>query len=106
MGRTSFLREEGENTAAPHAVGSDGIQHKISSLNMTDRTVLASANAARSSLKDLLLLYQSLLLAYKHQSKHDLDSSEGSPFKQVRQILTPHMGLVRLIQKIWRIVLG
>lgn len=92
MQRTSFMRQEGENTAYPNAIGDDRTQYRASA-NMTDETRFAGANAARSSIKDLLSLYQSLLFAFKHQSEHDTNSTEGSPFKHVRSILSPYIGV-------------
>lgn len=93
MQRTSFMRQEGENTACPYAVGDDRTPYRIVSANMTDETGFAGANAARSSIKDLLSLYRSLLFAFKHQSEHDTNSTKGSPFKHVRSILSPHIGV-------------
>jgi CubicO group peptidase (beta-lactamase class C family) len=90
MQRTSFMREEGENTSLPYAVDDDLTPHRLPSLNMTDETGFAGAMAARSSIKDLLSLYRSLLLAFQHQCEHDTHSTEGSPFVQVRSILSPY----------------
>jgi CubicO group peptidase (beta-lactamase class C family) len=90
MHRTSFMRQEGENTALPYVVDDDRTPHRIPALNMTDETGFAGAMAARSSIKDLLSLYRSLLFAFKQQSDHDIDSTEGSPFAQVRTIFSPY----------------
>lgn len=90
MQRTSFMREEGENTALPYVVDDDRTPHRIPSLNMTDETGFAGAMAGRSTIKDLLSLYRSLLVAFKDQCEHDTHSTEGSPFVQVRRILSPY----------------
>lgn len=87
------MRQEGENTAYPNAIGDDRTPYRIASANMTDETRFAGANAARSSIKDLLSRYHSLLFAFKHQSEHDTNSTEGSPFKHVRSILSPYIGV-------------
>lgn len=93
MQRTSFIRQEGDNTAFPYAIGDDKTPYRIVSMDMTDETGFAGANAARSSIKDLLSLYRSLLFAFKHQSEHETNSTEGSPFKHVRSILSPYIGV-------------
>ena len=90
MQRTSFMRQEGENTALPYAVDDHQTPHRIPSLNITDETGFAGAMAARSTIKDLLSLYRSLLFAFKHQSKHNTHSTEGSPFAHIRSIFSPY----------------
>lgn len=38
-------------------------------------------------------MYQSFLFTYEYQLEDDSDSTEGSPFKQVRTILSPYIGV-------------
>ena len=89
MHRTSFMHPQGDNIAYPYMIDDDKTPYRIEALNMTDETGFAGANAARSSINDLLSLYSSLLFANKHQSEHDTNSTEGSPFSHVRSILSP-----------------
>ncbi|KAI4123827.1 MAG: hypothetical protein LQ338_005087 [Usnochroma carphineum] len=91
--RTSFMRQEGDNIAVPYAISDDMSPMRISPLNMTDETGFAGGYAARSSIRDLLLLYQSLLRAYAHQMEHDTRVTEGSPFKEVATILSPYISV-------------
>lgn len=93
MHRTSFMCQQGENIARPYGIGDDGTPYSIAFTNLSDETGFAGANAARSSTKDLLFIYQSLLFAYKHQLESDSESTEGSPFKEVRTMLTPYVGV-------------
>ncbi|MCJ1460972.1 hypothetical protein MMC28_011354 [Mycoblastus sanguinarius] len=93
MRETSFMHPEGENRASYYIIENDGTPYSLAYTDLSDGTGFSGANAARSSIKDLLSMYQSLLFAYKHQLKEDSDSTKGSPFKQVRTILSPHIGV-------------
>ncbi|KAH8678561.1 beta-lactamase/transpeptidase-like protein [Tricladium varicosporioides] len=59
----------------------------------TDDTGFVAAAGARSSIKELLMMYKAMLHAYKHQTKTDMDSTPGSPFKYMRRIFKPHIGV-------------
>lgn len=91
MSRTRFKSQEDDNIAFPHAIGDDMTSYRIAFVSVSDETGFAGATGARSSIKDLLSMYQSLLFAYKTQLEQDLDSTAGSPLKQVRTILSPHI---------------
>lgn len=91
MDRTSFRPEEGWNTACPYVIDDDGTPHRITSLNLTDESGFAGANAARSTIKDLLAFFQALLSAFNDQSKRNVDSTDSSPLKNVRKIFNPQI---------------
>lgn len=93
MRRSFFRCPEGENVALPYAILDDGTPCEIVVTDLTDKTGLAGATAVRTSTKDLLSMYKALLSANKHQVKHDLSSTEKSPLKQVRAILSPYVGV-------------
>jgi CubicO group peptidase (beta-lactamase class C family) len=93
MYRTSFMPQKGDNAASPHVVCNDGTPYSIALTNLSDETGFAGANAARSSIKDLLSFYRSLLSAHKHQTENISDFTEGSPMKQVKKILSPYVGV-------------
>lgn len=93
MYRTSFMPQKGDNVASPHAVCNDGTPYGIPLTNLSDETGFAGANAARSSLKDLLSFYQSLLSAHICQTESMSDFTGGSPMKQVRKVLSPYVGV-------------
>lgn len=84
------------NTVSKHWVGLDGVGHEFlwsDYRGWSDDTGFGGAVAARSSTKDLLVMYQSLLYAFDHQTKNDVDSTPNSPFKYTRRILRPHIGV-------------
>jgi len=89
MHRTSFMPQKGDNVASPYVVCNDGTPYGIPLTNLSDETGFSGANAARSSIKDLLSFYRSLLSAHKHQIEDGSDCTQGSPLKQVRTILSP-----------------
>ena len=93
MSRTTFMPERGENVAVPHVVCNDGTACEVALTNLSDETGFGGANAVRSSIKDLLQFYRSLLSAHKDQTETMDDSTEGSPLKQVRKILSPYIGV-------------
>lgn len=93
MGRTSFMRQEGNNVAPPYAILDDGTPYRIALTNLSDETGLAGATAARTSIHDLLSMYQSFLSANKHQLQENTHSTRGSPLKQVNKILSPYIGV-------------
>ncbi|KAH6637208.1 putative D-aminoacylase [Chaetomium tenue] len=56
-----------------------------------DGTLMGSAGGLRSCVKDLLKVYENLLLATKHQFAENASSAPQSPFKQLQTIMTGHM---------------
>jgi hypothetical protein len=85
-----------DNVVYKHWVGLDGVGHEFpwsEYRGWSDDTGFGGAVAARSSTKELLIMYQSLLHAYDHQKKNDVHSTPGSPFKYVRRILSAHIGI-------------
>ncbi|KAL8851434.1 MAG: hypothetical protein Q9221_003613 [Calogaya cf. arnoldii] len=95
MSRTNFMRpdEKEDNVATPYAIDDDMNPVRVRNLNMTDDTGFAGGYAMRTTINDLLTLYQSLLHAYAHQSDNNVQSTEGSPFKNVKAIFSPYIGV-------------
>ena len=91
MYRTTLGTTEGENIAVGHGLRNDGSACKIDFANMNDGTGLAGGFAGKSSIKDLLLLYQGLLRAKKDQCQTGLNSTPGLPFKHTGTIFSPHI---------------
>ncbi|KAF2006781.1 beta-lactamase/transpeptidase-like protein [Amniculicola lignicola CBS 123094] len=92
MGST-FAFPRGENIAKPHAVRNDGTASNIVTNSFASDTGLAAGGGGKSSLKDQLLIYLSLLNAYQYQTENMTDATPGSPFTQLRTIFTPHIRL-------------
>ena len=93
ISRTSFVPEEGQNVAPAYAVLESGQPYRISHPNMSDKVGLGGSFAMRSSIRDLLTLYRSLLEAYTIQSKGVPTSEQVSPFRQVPSLFTPQVPL-------------
>ena len=93
MHHTSFRPEKGDNVAPPHVVCDNGKSYGVAVTNLSDETGFAGANAARSSIKDLLNFYRALLFAHEKQTKNVSDSIEGSPIKQTKKIFSSHIGV-------------
>ena len=72
-----------------HAVGDDGSPHILPFFNYSDRTGMAGGGAGKSTIKDLLAMYSSIIFAYNHQIQTGLTSTPGSPFKQMQTVFAP-----------------
>jgi CubicO group peptidase (beta-lactamase class C family) len=84
------------NTVSKHWVGINGIANEFpwsDYRGWSDHTGFGGALGARSSIKELLVMYQSLLHAYNHQTTNNVDCTPGSPFKYARLLLSPHIGV-------------
>lgn len=93
MQRSTIGIPDDENLAATHAVRNDGTPCKIPYFNYSDGTGLAGGGAGKSTITDLLLMYQSLISAYNHQVRTESTSTPGSPFKQMKKVFAPHVAL-------------
>ena len=101
MTRTHFDHHgDGDNDAVAHAVRNDFSACTILLPGATDTTGLAGALGCKSSLHDLLVLYQSFLAAHAYQQKHNVDSTPNSPWKYTRRILEPHVPVGLDVQKL------
>ena len=89
MQRTTYGMPEDENMCSSHAVRDDGTPCKISFFNYSDRTGMAGGGAGKSTIKDLLIMYKSLLSAYNHQTQTGLTATPQSPFKQLQTVFSP-----------------
>lgn len=83
--------EDSKNDAKAHAVRDDFSACTILSPGATDQTDLAVAVGCKSSLHDVLNMYQSFLSALAHQQKYHTSSTLKSPWKYTRMILDPHV---------------
>lgn len=96
MSRSTLNLPPGDNVVYKHWVGLDGVAQEFpwsEYRGWCDGTGFGGAVGARSSTRELLVMYQSLLRAYDHQTKNQVDSTPGSPFKYARKILSPHVGV-------------
>lgn len=85
-----------ENISFKHWVNIDGSAHEFpwsEYRGWCDETGFGGAIGARSSTKELLMMYQSLLHAYNHQKDHGVNVTPGSPFKYATRLLSPHVGI-------------
>ena len=95
MHRTTLGKTDGENVASGHAIDDNGAACQVAFQMMNDDMGLAGGFAAKSSVKELLFLYQGLLRAFHDQKQTNLDSTPGSPFKHTRMIFSPHIGVAK-----------
>lgn len=100
MRRTTLGRLHDENVATGHAPYNDGTPCKISFPNMNDGVGLAGGFAGKSSVKDLLLLYQGLLKAKQDQAETKLNYTPGLPFMHTNTIFSSHIGVGTSAEKL------
>ncbi|MCJ1438933.1 hypothetical protein MMC27_008323 [Xylographa pallens] len=94
MLRTTMEYPARVNVAVPYAIDNTGMPCRISAPDIIDgKHGLVGGAGAKSTTKDLLILYKSLLSAFTHQTSSDSNSTPGSPFKQLRTVFFPHIGL-------------
>jgi CubicO group peptidase (beta-lactamase class C family) len=99
MSRSTTNLPAVDNVAYRHWVGLDSVAHEFpwsEYRGWSDDTGFGGAAGARSSTRELLIMYQSLLHAYDHQTRSQVDSTPGSPFKYVRRLLSPHIGVANV----------
>ena len=101
MTRTHFgPHGNGDNDAKSHAVRDDFSAYEILSPGATDETGLAGAVGCKSSLRDILVMYQTFLSAVAHQQKNNTASTPGSPWKYTQEILDPRVAVGSDIEKL------
>lgn len=94
MQRTTLADTEGRNNVAlGYGLATDGKQHEIAFQEMNDGIGLAGAYGAKSSVKDMLLMYKGLLSAQQDQAQSGLDKTAGSPFTNTRKIFEPYINV-------------
>ena len=93
MGRTTLSKPDDENVAVGHAIRNNGTPCNIIFPNMNDGVGLAGGFACKSSVKDLLLLYQGLLRAKQDQAETKLNRTHGLPFMHTNTIFSSHIGV-------------
>jgi hypothetical protein len=101
MTRTHFgPHGEGENDAKTHAVRNDFSAYSILSPGATDTTGLAGAVGCKSSIHDVLIMYQTFLSALTYQRDNNCDSMPNSPWKYSPTILEPHVPVGPDVEKL------
>ncbi|KAL2041446.1 hypothetical protein N7G274_005828 [Stereocaulon virgatum] len=91
MQRTTLGYPKDENTARAYVVSNDGTSHKVPFPNVSDDTGFSDGAGAKTIIKDLLLMYQSPLFAYGHQSQSTSGTTRASPFKYLQAIFPLHI---------------
>lgn len=83
----------GDNIAAAHAVGNDATPNRILFPNLSDPTGHAAGAGGKSTIRDLLTVYRSLLRAYTDQTSRGTTSTPGNPFCQLETIFSPQIAV-------------
>jgi len=81
----------GSNLALPHGVTNDAEPVKLTYSNFSDPTGHAAGSGSKSTIRDLLSMYKTLLRTYNSQKASGLTSTPGSPFKQLEQMFSPYI---------------
>ena len=100
MRRTTLGRPDNENVAAGYAPRNNGTPCKVGFPDMNDGVGLAGGFAGKSSIKDLLLLYQGLLRAKQDQAETKLDRTPGLLFVHTNTIFSPHIAVGTNVEKL------
>ena len=93
MRRTTLGIPDDENVAVGHAPRNNGTPCQIPFPNVNDDVGLAGGFACKSSVKDLLVLYQGLLRAKQDQAETKLTRTHGLPFMHTTTMFSPHIGV-------------
>ena len=93
MHRTTLGKPGEANVAIGHAIRNNGSACRLGFPDRNDGVGLAGGFACKSSVKDLLLLYQGLLRAKQDQAETKLSHTHGLPFTQTNTIFSPHIGV-------------
>lgn len=91
--RTTFDIPTGENVAPTYAVSNSGSPCRTVFPVLSDDTALAGGASGKSTVEDLLLMYQSILFAYNHQIRTGSASTPGSPFKLLATVFKPYIAV-------------
>jgi CubicO group peptidase (beta-lactamase class C family) len=87
---TTFATPPVDDLAVPHFTLSDGTPFEVSVPRVGSGTLLSGAAGMKSSLHDLLHLYDSLLTAFHDQQSSGRNSTPGNPFKETNMMFTSH----------------
>jgi CubicO group peptidase (beta-lactamase class C family) len=81
----------GANVMRTHANRNDGTTVRIINAAFDSASGLAAGGGGKSGIRDQLNLCITLLAAYQHQVKNNVDTTPGSPFTQLRTIFSPQI---------------
>ncbi|KAF2647618.1 beta-lactamase/transpeptidase-like protein [Lophiostoma macrostomum CBS 122681] len=96
MKRSTFETPLSTNIMSAHGTLNNGSCHRIS-INKTNKfdseTGLSAVMGGKSTMREMLLIFSSLLAAYVHQRDNAVDTTPNSPFVQLRTIFSPHVAV-------------
>jgi CubicO group peptidase (beta-lactamase class C family) len=84
---------EAENYVSSYMLLSDGTPYKVDRPPLDSGKLMAPAGAVKSTIRDMLIIYNSLLEAAKHQSSSQVTSTSASPFRQLGTIFGKHSSI-------------
>ncbi|KAI0542824.1 putative D-aminoacylase [Xylaria digitata] len=87
---TTFETPPTYDLAEPHITLTDGTPFEVQSPRIGNGTLMCGAAGIKSSLHDLLRLYDSLLTAFNDQKNSGMRSTPGNPFKETNMLFTSH----------------
>ncbi|KAL9627990.1 MAG: hypothetical protein Q9164_007425, partial [Protoblastenia rupestris] len=96
LGMTRSGAETGtgaDNRASAYVALVDSPPSRVQDVKLSEHTLMGPAGGIRSCVTDILRFYQNLLECLHDQSDSGKNYTLGSPLKQVRQLLSPHMCL-------------
>lgn len=85
---TTWATPSQDNFANAHITLSDGTPFEVPNPRIGNGSLLCGAAGLKSTVHDLLILYDSLLSALSDQRETGLASTPGSPFKEVVTLFT------------------
>ncbi|TPX12368.1 uncharacterized protein E0L32_007015 [Thyridium curvatum] len=88
--RTTWATPSQDNFANAHITLSDGTPFEVPNPRIGNGSLLCGAAGLKSTVHDLLILYDSLLSALSDQRETGLASTPGSPFKEVVTLFTSY----------------
>lgn len=89
--RTSMGTPASENYTKSYMCLNDGTPYEIPPPSLTSGSIIAASSALKSSINDMLAIYDSFMKANAHQREKNTTSTPSSPFAQTKTLLAPHI---------------
>lgn len=88
--RTTVATPNADNVAQPYLYSPDS-PFLIGKPQVGDGTIMVGAMGLKSSVNDLLIYANSLMVAHEHQSRTNSTTTPGNPFAQVSKLFEPQV---------------
>jgi hypothetical protein len=81
---------------------SDGTPYKVDAPPLESGKLMVAAGVIKSTINDILALYNSLLKAAKHQKSSQSTRTQGPPFRQISTLFEKHSSVKPGTNSSWK----